>query len=342
MQNRAVFFKSLCVAFAIVLFMNGCSSQPKSVQKVQSSVPSWFLNPPSDNNAYMYGVAMGKDRDDAVKAALADMVSKLSIDLKSSYSSDQSVNDYYTKQKITNKIQTEVASIKINNYDIMQAKLVGYDRYAVLIRTDKRKFVNGLIDTLASEKSTIDLEYSLLKNKDSIARYNSLKKMSLQVKKIKHTLSIINELKSSISPDKKFNQLIYIADIVKIQQHFEDQKNRLNFYIAADKKASVFVDAVKNFLASKGLNVSNATDKNSVIINMKSDHLIYKSSYFDIAVIHLNLQIVSNSMLVGGRAFTFKERYAGSMPKAYQGAVLDLHKELGTHTLNDAIGLNLQ
>lgn len=344
MLNKTFFLRTFLVAFSLLLLMSGCSSQPKSVPKPtkEATVPSWFLNPPQDNANYMYGVAMGKNRDEAVKGALADMVSKLSINLKSSYSSDQKANNYYTKMNISNKIQTDIASIKINNYAIIQTQMVGYTRYAVLIRTDKRQFVSGLIDTLGEEKSRLNLQLKELKNKDAIGRYNALKKMFIQTRKMKHTLSIINELKNSIPSNKKFNKLSYIADMVRVQQRFSDEKSRLKFYVQADGKSSIFVNTIKNFLVSKGLDISSIQDKNSVVIGLKSADNLYKSNYFDIAVIHLNLQIISDAMIVGGRAFTFKERYVGSMKKAYQSANFDLQKEIRAHTLNDAIGLDLE
>ena len=74
----------------MLLFLNGCSGSqptPSAQLSAKKELPSWYLNPPKDTITSIYGVAVGENRDDAIKLALTDMISKLGIKIESAYES---------------------------------------------------------------------------------------------------------------------------------------------------------------------------------------------------------------------------------------------------------------
>jgi hypothetical protein len=343
MQNR-VFF--IAVFGMLLLLLGGCASKtPTPQQQPKAAVqklPAWFLNPPQDNTRYMYGVAMAQNRESAVKAALDDMVSKLRISIRSSYSSKEQQNDYYSSSKVSNEIQAEVANIQINNYSVVAAQVVGYGQFAVLVRTDKKDFVNGLIDTLQQEKRDIDTAYAALQNKNPLSRYEGLQKLQPKLQKLRGDLNIVDELYASTSGVKKFDKLDILSGIVKIHQRFLDAQNALNFYIVYDKNSTPFVDTMKDFLSKKGLNIVERKKSDSIIIALTTQASVDRGPYMEVAVVRMHINVLSGSLHLGGRSIILKERYNGSMQQVYQRAAFDLHRTLADKTVDTALGITLE
>ena len=74
----------------LVPFLYGCASLPplektKTVKesKVSKPNPSWILNPPKDTKDFIYGVGEANNRKAAIKSALADLISKISLTVNS-------------------------------------------------------------------------------------------------------------------------------------------------------------------------------------------------------------------------------------------------------------------
>ncbi len=337
MPNKKIFITYIIFSLIILMIMNGCSSKPKPIVSAENQVPSWFLNPPQTDNTYMYGVAIANSRQGAIKKALDDMISKLSINIKSTYNSKVQQNNYYTDTNISNNIKTTISLIKINNYKVLRTKLIGYNKFAILIQTNKRKFVHGLIVNLNNMRKRINLRYSLLKHQNVIMRYHALKQLTKNAKKMQHTLQIIDEL----THNQKFDKLLYLADIIRVEQRFLTLKNKLTFYIKPNKNSSLFIEAMKDFLTKHNFTVFNKKNKNSINLHIKVNDNIYKNKYMNIITIYVKIQIFNNALHVGGNTFTFKQRYTNSKQKAYQAAVLDFKKELMSKTINEALDINL-
>lgn len=337
MKTKTYLFVSVSLLF-VVLFA-GCSKQPKPTNQRPSSMPSWYLNPPLSNGLYMYGTAIGKDKTDAVNNALSSIVSTLSVNIKSSYNSKIKEHNYYTNTKIINRVEAKTSLININNYTIIKAVKTGYKRITVLVRVNKQKFVNGLISQLNSQKKDIDIRYDALVSKDSLERYNTLVKLMALTKKMRRTLSIVDEL--SPYATKKFDRLSYLSDIIRVQQRYISQKSALNFFIISDKKAYGYKEALKNYISQQGFNVSKVKTKNSVSIKISLSYTVYNSRYMNIAVVKVLLTEYENSLHVGGKSYTFKQRYFNSALKVYQGALISFTNALHRQTISKALGLIL-
>jgi len=119
--------KYLSIIFTFLIFC-GCGSYfsaPK-VKPVLKQYPSWIISPQQDSEVYMYGVAVEENREIAIKSALNDMISKLGTTLESSYESYQEVEGSYFKTNVKNRIKSDIAKIKINNYEVIKSQRINY------------------------------------------------------------------------------------------------------------------------------------------------------------------------------------------------------------------------
>jgi len=330
----SISLKFLFSALAVSLILVGCGSDPKP-QVVKKPLPAWINAPlPSDTQFVMYGMGIESDRDSAIKAALSDMVSKLGTTIESSFESNQEVQGSYVKSNIKNQIKADISKIKINNYKVIKSHKISYREFAVMIETDKIKFVKGLNENLDAEKRAIVQKSLILNDVDALSRYNLTKELSEQANKLLPVIFITSELDNSF--DKKAN-LDFIA---KRKKTFLDEAKNLKFYISGDTRSKKFVESIKNYIAKKGFNVSDSKN-NAVEIKIKTSDNISSSNSISIAVLTLDVGVYDKSKRIGGKSFVIKERYNGSSASVYKNANIHLNQDIKSEGINKVIGINL-
>lgn len=324
---------------SLALVFSGCggmmSPSPEKKPVVKQETPSWINSPQKDDSKYMYGVAIEEDRDGAIKSALNDMVSKLGTTIQSSYESNQEVQGAYSKTNVKNQIKSDIAKIKINNYEIVKSQKVSYREFAVMIRTDKEKFAKGIIESIKSKKEKITLKLDSIKGRDILTRYNTKKELLDEARSLVPNALVVAELKSV----KNFDKKEYLDFAINLEKDFINEGKSLNFYVVGNKKSSTFVAKLKNFLANKSFNIANQKNANSVVVKMKTTDDI--ASRRKIAVIKVDLKVFNNSKRVGGNTIILKERYNGSKSNVYKNASIHFEADLESEKMNEIIGIKL-
>lgn len=335
MRIKIFLFVSLSLLLAALF--GGCFQTARPVRQKSPSLPSWFLNPPSSSGLYMYAAAAGKTKTDAVNNALSSLISTLSINIKSSYNSKIKEHNYYTDTKIRHIISAKTIPVAINNYTVLKAVEIGYANVAVLVQINKTKFANGLVSRLKRQKRDIDMKYDALGGMGALERYNALAKLMTYVRQMGRTLMIAEELSGYVT--KRFDRLSYMEDIVRVRQRYISQKSALNFFITADAAAYGYKEALKNYISQQGFNVSDKKTKDSVSVAISLSCTVYDNKYMNIAVVHVLIKGYENSLHVGGRLYTFKERYFGLKSKAYQTALQDFIQAISKRRISAALGI---
>jgi hypothetical protein len=334
MQSKIVALFNLQLLVFIVLFIAGCSGSSVAPASKPKVIPAWINSPlPNDNDDYMYGMAIDVDRQSAIKSALNDMVSKLGTTIESTYESNQEVQGAYSKLTVNAKIKADVSKIKINNYKVIKSYKISYREFAVMIETDKKKFVNGLKEFLKQEQKSIFQEYKALSGRDSLTRYNKKKNLAKRAKSLLSTILIISEL------DKNFDKKSNLDFILKLQKEFLNESKSLKFYVVGNKASLKFVDKIKNYLARHGFSVVNSRN-NSIKIEINTSHNISKRA-IPIAVLNLNVSVYEKNVRIGGKNIIIKERYNGSLESVYKNASIDLEEDIKDKGINEVIGINL-
>jgi len=332
MQNKYLFQIVFSLFLAFVLL--GCVSQtPRTPKKVQQ-VPSWVNAVlPNDTPYSMYGMGIAKTRELAIKVALSDMVAKLGTSIQSSFESVESSSKYTSSLDVKQKITSEIAKIQINNYKVIQSFRISYKEFAVMIQSDKQKFISGLKTDLQVKKESILQRYNAVTSRDILSRYNTKKALKEEAKKLLPAIFILEEVDRNY---KKQNDLNFVK---QKEQEFLQESNKLQFYVYGNAKSKPFIQTIKNHLAKHGFKLAR-TQTNAVKVQLALKERI--STQSNIAVLNLNVKVYSKNSQIGGKSIIMKERYNGSMQAVYKNASIHLKQDIQTQGVNELIGINLR
>jgi len=325
-------FYTLLLLTISLTFISCATSTPSTPIKKEPT-PAWVNSIlPNDTDTQIFGMAIGKNRDAAIKAALSDMVAKLGTTIESSFESTEKEAHSYYSVSSTSNIKSSISKIKINNYKVIKSFRISYKEFAVMIVTDKQKFIRGLKDNLKIEKKSIQQQYDLANSSDALTKYNIKKDLAKQSTELISLVLILSEV------DKNFNEKSNMSFISLKQKQFLLESNNLKFYVSYDKKSKVFAQKIKNYLAQKGFNVTNSK-KNAVNINLTIHDNISKGR-INIATLTLNIEVTDKAKRIGGKIVIIKERYTSSA-NVYKNASIHFEQDISSKGINNVIGINL-
>jgi len=312
------YFSFLLASF-LMLSLSACmGTAPKPPQK-KAPLPEWINAVlPNDTTNTMYGMAIAKNRDLAIKSALSDMISRLGVNIESTYESVEKSDAYHSSLHVKNSIKSEISQIKINNYKVIQSYRISYREFAVMVATDKQKFVAGLRADLEAKKTSLKERENALRGLDSFRKYRAKKVLSEDAKKLLPTLFMIAQLDASY---EKKNDLNFVN---RMEKSYLKASQKLQFFVHGDRKSQIFVEVIKNDLAEDGFSVSDSR-KNALIIKL---HTRDRVSSGNIAIITLNISVSEKKSRIGGKTIILKERYNGSWASVYKNASIHLQEDI--------------
>ncbi len=257
------FFYLLITSLLVMSFFTGCSLKPQAPKKIQA--PKWVTNQPSDSLGYTYGIGIGKDRNDALKQALSDVVSKLGVKVESSFTHKQIVDGYYSRSVSTSDIKSNVAEIRVTNYGIEKTKRISYREYAIMLKVENQKFFKTLKSDIEQTKEDIISKIEDANTKDPISRYNIKKGLVEKSDKLLSNVLVAYELNKNFDKNKYFN---FVANV---KDNYYEEAQSLRFFVYGDNDSQNFVNIVKDQLRTNDFNVVNINNKNIINIKLTSN-----------------------------------------------------------------------
>jgi hypothetical protein len=316
---------SLLFSFMVMLTLSGCMQTSPAVAQKIVPMPEWVNAVlPNDTPYTMYGMAIAKNRELATKAALSDMVSRLGVNIESTYESVEKSSSYHTSLKVQNSIKSEISKIKINNYKVIKSHRISYREFAVMVQSDKQKFVSGLKSDLTAKRSSLTQRESTLKGVDSFRKYRAKKLLMEDAKRLVPTILMIQQLDGSYEQQKDMD---FVAEKEK---SFLEESRKLKFFVSGDEKSQAFITVLKNDLTSHGFSVSNSAS-NAVIVQLKTTDNLNRD--VNIAVLTLNISVYDKKSQIGGKTIIMKERYNGSKRSVYKNAAIHLEEDIKSDDL---------
>jgi len=180
----------------------------------------------------------------------------------------------------------------------------------------------------------MELRLASVTSKDTLSKYNLKQELSKEADAMLSTVLIAAKLSSA----KKFDKGSYLKFISLIKADFIQEQKSLNFYVSGDANSVSFVKHLKNFLAQKNFSVSGVKKANSVLVKVQTSDSIGSGS---IAVLKINIDVVSQTQNIGGKSIILKERYNGSKSSVYKNASIHFEQEIKELGLNEALGVEL-
>jgi hypothetical protein len=326
------FFKLLFVLL-LTIVISGCGGTSPSPVKKKAPIPQWVNSvPPSDTATTMYGLAVGKNREAAIKAALSDMISHVGVSIESSFEQNEKLQYNRLSSVTKSQIKSEISKVKINNYKVLKSYKISYNEFAVMIETDKMKFVKGLKDELQKKKNSIKNNLDNVASQDRITRYNVKKELTKEAKSMIPLVLMIGSLDGSYDKNKDLDF------VVNVEQSFLKESNSLRFFVSGNRDAQAFVSRVKHYLTQEGFHLSN-TKRKSIQLRLTCKTNISKNQV-KIVVFMIESNVYDGKKNVGGATTIVKERYT-TKASLFKNAAIHFEQEIEEKGLKEVLGINL-
>jgi len=243
------------VFIALALAFSGCGSAKKEIKPLSNKMPSWYTHPPLSTATELYALGEGKDKKEAIAEALNYMSSTLSVSISSSYNAKTVVKEGRINSSdgtYKSDIQSDVKEIRISNYELINAKQLGFKRYAVVIKADKRKLFESMDQELKQK-------FALIKSKEkSLASANALSKLSFykttqnSLESLPNTLIVMNVLNSSFEGDE------YIRETQILGSKYQELVQNISFWVTSSKNIDNLKAPIMKALSAKSLKVKES------------------------------------------------------------------------------------
>lgn len=235
------------------------------------ALPSWYFNPPSDNETSLYGVGEGSSLRQAKDSALADIASKLSVTISSKVSKNETqstvgaVSSY--KQNVNVNLESEVKKISFNNFNVVSTSQNESKTY-ILLQVDKAKFVIDQLQTLNDTIKELDSLQTASQDKSILEHYQKYKSISPDVEKAKTIVSILTTFETPFDRTRMMNTLNDYRDSM------EAVRSQIEFYIDADNNSRYSADVLKEALTVEKIKIArrfNMNNTNLVIVELHTE-----------------------------------------------------------------------
>lgn len=285
-MKNIIFF--LFLSFLIV----GCSSHKVNVSQVQQkSLPNWYLNPPQSSKNYVYITGSGIDKQQAILNALSNFISRLSINISSTF--ENKIASYggglYNKQSMQD-IKATVNKFQVTNYTVVRAEQYSFDKFLVLIKVDMNKLYENLKNQLDNRFNTYENEFKYILNENLLKQYIDLKKLYSKLEKEKNyifILKIINE---------KFNDKKYLDFINKVKSRLLYVKEHL--YVEIDSNNSIIKEDIKKYLTAQGIKLGKSDIKIKINVIKRSF-----TSYMSLVTYQIYMNVEYKNNVIGNNFF---------------------------------------
>ncbi len=295
--NKLMIIKYFLGSLLLVL-MSGCMSpKPKLVE----TYPTWFEQSLSDSDIYYYAVADGKNREDAIASALNQIASKISISIKSKFTSNTVVdNNSYAKSSQMD-VSNTVEKIHFNNYVVLHEKRLK-NVYLISLKVNKTELAQSLENKIRSRFTNISNSLNM-HYKNSVLKLRNYTKILNSLKSLKKQIYILSSVNKRVSVKKYLMQLSEIRDIIL---KFRDS---VTFHIQGS--SNKYTKALYEFITSKGykINKRHALIRLQISVTKKRIHVLGYKVIKGIVVLRVigkhNASVLGEKrLLLGGKSIS--------------------------------------
>ncbi|MBU5614489.1 LPP20 family lipoprotein [Geomonas azotofigens] len=333
-------FPKSCLRVARIFALCGITILLFCPVVLSNSVPKWFLSPPNNDAAYLYGSGHGATIEDATNEALNQIASKLSVTVGSTFEKTETVSSHNSIQSydknLSNNITTTVEKIKFNNYEIIKNSIEGKDVF-VLVSVDKHKFVSEKIQDLQNADRFIKSTYELGAEKSIMEKVALYREITSKIAETYPLLGIIHTLSPAFDVDS------YYLKFNKLSAEIKGTSSKLQVYLDYGQDSSELVAVVTKHLNNAAIVVVPTYDpnnKNLVTLNIRSS--LKKLELYGAKVVKFNTDFEVKSTsdnTVAVAKIESKGSSAISFNEAYQAAAINLDKKIAERGIWAVLGI---
>jgi len=331
--------KTIILFVAIILLFSSCGSSKKMVVAEKKELPSWYMNPPLSNSSDLYAVGEGQSREGAISDALSMMASTLSVSISSDFSSKSVIKEgrvNSSQASYTNEIQSSVQKIRISNYELQHSQSIGYKKYIVLVKSNKKKLFSSMKQELDQKFYLIDERKKGLRNLNAIKRASKYRMFMDELDGVENSLIVMSVL------DGSFDSQEYLAKSQKVEREFQGIVSKLTFSISSNESASNLKSTISKGLSSKKLRIKKASGKNHFNIHINS-HINKANAYgFTLARSGIDITIKDyRGSVIGSNKLSIVGQSTSGFAQAKENVAYKLNDMIKKDGISKVIGLKI-
>ena len=322
-----------------MVMMSACGSQKRVVVAKKKEIPSWYQTPPTSTQSTLYGVGVGKDKTEAISDALTQMISTLSVEVSSTYSSktvarDGSVESFdgtYTKE-----MQSVVKPIRISNYKVLEAKNLGYKNYAVLVSSNTNELYKSMLQEINQDFEIFFNKEKSIKKQNALQQLAFYKKSKLTFQLLPNKLLILKQLKSDFNPSP------YLEAYNEIESKYEQLHSHISFKISANSNAINLKTPIAKALSAKEFKISSRNTQESFRIYISAQ--INKANSYGFTLARATINITTKDYkgsVIGSNRLDIVGQSSQSYAIAKENIALKLSMLIEKEGIEKVLGLSI-
>ena len=330
--------KALLTLMLTVLFFHGCGAEKGPIVAAPKPLPSWYTDPPQSNDTFLYEVAEGVDKKEAIANALDLMVSTLSITVSSEYKSSTTVRSGViesSQHNVDNTVATSVKAIRISNYTVVESTEQGFRRHLVLIRSDKARLFESLKKELDEKLTLLESQENNLQTKNVIEKLRFYKQASATMDSFEQTINVMNVL------ERNFDSAPYLTTASHYKNNYDDLRAKITFGFDANGDGQNLIEPLKAGLNAEGLLVQQRNDDYHLRISILAKVNTAQSMGFDLARTAISLSTLDHTgTTIGSNKLNITGQSTQGYAIAKENVAIKLNRLIEKEGIESVLGLN--
>lgn len=242
------------LATVVLLFsLMGCGAEKKVVSVTPKSLPNWYTSPPLSNNSELFALGEGKNKTEAITNALNLMASTLSVSISSEFNAKTVVKEGRVNSSegiYSNDVTSSVKEIRISSYEVLYSESLGFKRYAVLIKSNKKKLFESMLLEMQQESSVLKSRMKSIQNS------NGLQKLSFYKKSLDSLSGLQNRIVVMAVLQPSFDGKVYLQQMQAVEAEYIAVRKALSFSLSSDKGGEHLKAPIAKGLATKEIQIT--------------------------------------------------------------------------------------
>lgn len=329
--------RSLLYIF-VLLLLSACSAE-KELTVTPKTYPSWYTNPPQSDQHFLYAVAQGHDKKEALANALEQMASTLSITVASDYSSETKTQSGTTnsyQENINSRVTTQVRPLRISDYKILEYKEQGFRKVLVLIRSDKQRLFNSLKQEMDARISQLHSQEKTIADKNVLEQLRFYKEADRYFTEASQTLNVMYVLNNT------FDTAPYTRQASHYAAAYRDLRSKISFTLESDAAGDALLAPLRSGLSSEGLQIADRHDRYNLTVILKADMVPAQSMGFDLARTAITITVTdTQGRILGSNKLNITGQSTQGMALARENVAVKLDALIKKEGIAKVLGIRL-
>ena len=264
---------------SFLLVFTACGSSKRVVVK-EKTLPSWYTQPLHSTTEDLYALGEGKNKKEAITEALSYMASTLSVSIASTYNAKTVVKEgksFSKSAEYISDINSNVATMRISHYEVVQEASLGFKRYAVLIHTNKKKLFESMLQEIEQKFFIYEEGEKRVQTRNVFERLAFFKEEKKSFENLHNTLLVMGTLNA------EFESRTYIQKEQALEKKYENLLHSISFELVADSNSRVLVPTLTKSLSKKGFRINKSSTLEHFIVYIEANIIKAESYGFTLA-----------------------------------------------------------